>query len=509
MSLANPQRRSQPPAAVRTMYIGFPPDLVYFGGEETSSLIAPSVLMKIYRAHRRPSSPRGRAARRTPFPLKWVVVLLAALSGALPSALPAQVFVAGRPAQARAPLRVFFDCSGPISCQPDHLRTELPWVSWVTNREDADVHVISTRQDLGGGGINTNIEFQGLGAMSHLADELNFTTPGTDVMRVRIDGFTRALKLGLTRFALERGLGSELDLLFAGSAPAVADSSGVIGAVLPSTLAVDIADPWNYWTFRVGMTGNLSSTQTRSSHRVNLNLGADRITDGWKFTLASSGSVLREEIELSGGRRVKNDRDSWNVSTILVRSMSPHVSTGVDLAGGKEQQNNRQARVEANPAVEWNLYPYSQSSRRQLIVHYGAGFQHNNYEEETVFGVMRETVPFHRVGLQYSAVERWGQASLNADASQYLHESGLYSYGAQGSFSLRIARGLDLTSNANAQRIADQINIRASQLTDEEILLGREALPTSYSYAASTGFNYRWGSGVANIVNARFPQSVR
>src|SRR5688572_18250589 len=92
--------------------------------------------------------------------------------------LAAQVFVPGRAVQARAPLRVFYDCSGPITCQPDLLRTELPWVSWVTNREDADVHVITTREDLGGAGINVFIRLQGMGGMSHLSDELNFTSPG-------------------------------------------------------------------------------------------------------------------------------------------------------------------------------------------------------------------------------------------------------------------------------------------------------------------------------------------
>jgi hypothetical protein len=437
------------------------------------------------------------------------VLLAGLLPIAVPRPLPAQIFVSGRSVQARAPLRVFYDCSGPISCQPDHLRTEIPWISWVTNREDADVHVITTREDLGGAGINVNIELHGLGSMSHLNDELNYTTPGTDVLRVRIDEYTRALKLGLTRFALESGLGSELNLTFEPLGDLAVDSAGTTTGALTSTIAADIDDPWNYWTFRAGLTGNLSATQTRSSHRVNVNLGADRITAGWKFTLASTGSMLREEIELSGGRIVRNDRDTWNLATILVRSVSPHVSAGMDMSGGKEQLNNRQTRYEANPAVEWNFYPYDQASRRQLIVHYGAGFQHNNYQEETVFGVMQETVPFQRLGVQYSAVEQWGQASLNADAFQYLHEAGLYSYGAQGNLSFRIARGLDLTFNANAQRIANQINIRASELTDEEILLGRDALPTSYSYSGSMGFNYRWGSNFANIVNARFPQSVR
>ncbi|HXH63735.1 MAG TPA: hypothetical protein VNG95_06090, partial [Gemmatimonadales bacterium] len=40
-------------------------------------------------------------------------------------------------------LRVFFDCPGFGSgCDFDYLRTEITYVNWVRNREDAQVHVL-------------------------------------------------------------------------------------------------------------------------------------------------------------------------------------------------------------------------------------------------------------------------------------------------------------------------------------------------------------------------------
>jgi hypothetical protein len=131
-----------------------------------------------------------------------------------------------RPAEYRATPNVFFDCSGPITCQPDLHRTEIPWVNWVNNREDADVHILSTRQDLGGGSIRMTVRFQGLGDRAHLSDELAYTSPGTDLMRDRQDGFTRLLKLGLLRHAMEGGLGSGFDLAFSPDASSVTDGSG-------------------------------------------------------------------------------------------------------------------------------------------------------------------------------------------------------------------------------------------------------------------------------------------
>lgn len=431
----------------------------------------------------------------------WILLLLFATPDF--GLAQGSISASGRAVEYKARPRVFVDCSGPITCQPELHRTEIPWVDWVNNREDADVHVISTRQDLAGGTIRMTARFEGLGDRSHLSDVLAFTSPGTDLMRARQDGFIRVLKLGLMRFAVEGGLGSDFDLAYS--------PAQVVGSDL-ATGASEVSqgyDPWNYWTFRAGATGNFSEQATRSSHRLNLSFNADRVTEAWKFTLSTNGSLSRELITLSGGREVRNDRDNWSVGTMVARSLGQHVSAGFDATAGKLDTNNRKGQFSLNPAIEWNYFPYDQTGRRQLIAHYGAGYKHNTYEEETVFGVTRETIPFHRIGIQYAVVETWGTASVSASASQFLHQEDLYSYGLQGNLTFRIVRGLDLTVSANANRVADQIHIPASDLSDEDILLGRQSLPTSYSYQGSLGLSYRWGSIFSNIVNTRFPQNVR
>ena len=44
--------------------------------------------------------------------------------------------------------RVFFDCPGP-ECDNTYHRTEIPWVTWVRQQQDADIHVIMTSQTTG------------------------------------------------------------------------------------------------------------------------------------------------------------------------------------------------------------------------------------------------------------------------------------------------------------------------------------------------------------------------
>jgi hypothetical protein len=433
-------------------------------------------------------------------------LLALVLTLAAPTQAMAQLGSNGQAAAPQTGLRVFLDCQGPVPCNRNHFRTEIQWVNWMNDRSDADVHLIITSEGVGGGGRRYTLDFIGRNGMSELSDVLTYTSRGTDVQIETLDGLTHAMALGLLRFGVEAGLGADFALDF--TRELVFAESGGDAALAGPVEPVAIYDPWNYWTFRVGLSGNMSVQELRSSHRFNPSFGADRVTENWKFNFNTFANFNRESIQLSD-RTVQNNRDSWNVSTLLVRSVTSHLSTGATIGGSSSTQNNRKARVTLTPAVEWNYYPYTQANRRQMIVHYGAGMQYNNYEQETVFGVLDETVPLHSLGVQYRAVEGWGNAGLNIEASQYLHQSGLYSFGASGNVSFRVARGLELSLSASGERIADQIHIRASALSEEDILLGRQSLPTGYQYQGSIGFNYRWGSSFSNIVNVRFPPSVR
>src|SRR5687767_9074607 len=46
-------------------------------------------------------------------------------------------------------LKVFLDC--PAKCDEDFLRTEITVISYVRDRQDADVHILVTSQPTGGG----------------------------------------------------------------------------------------------------------------------------------------------------------------------------------------------------------------------------------------------------------------------------------------------------------------------------------------------------------------------
>jgi len=418
-----------------------------------------------------------------------------------PSPLEAQLQSQARSGATWNP-RVFLDCQSGRNCDFDHFRTEIGFVNWVRDRADADVHVIFTATGTGGGGLQYSMDFIGLRDMRGRDDALTYMSHGSDVQAEVLDGLTRTLKLGLLRYAVEAGQGRNFSLDYHGTGEDTRGSgNGENGNGFP--------DPWNYWSFRVGLSGNMDLRETRTDSRLNPNFSADRVTASWKVNTSVWANMRRDRRQLADGTEVSNDVNSWRVSALVVRSVSNHISVGMDAGGSNSVQNNQRGRVRLAPAVEYNYYPYAEATRRQFIAHYQVGVEHSDYYQETIFGVTQETVPVHQFAVQYRAREAWGNAGFGVQSAQYLHGSGLYSLGLSGEMSYRIARGLELNVSAGGSWVNDNIHTPAEEIPDEDILLGRQALPSSYRYQASVGFNYRFGSSMANVVNNRFPGFVR
>ena len=373
-------------------------------------------------------------------------------------------------------------------------------MNWVNDREASDVHVIATSEEVGGGGQRIILDFIGRARLADRSDQLTYTSSGTDVFAETRDGLTRTLSAGLLPYAIENGLASSFRIEYEGAERTQETQNGE----RPGAATQVVRDPWNYWTFRVDLSGDLDLRETSTDIQFDPGLSTERITEDWKFGFSADVNFERSQRDLTGGREVRDDRNEWELETILVRSISNHLSVGFMTDGGSSVNRNQDARIAMAPAVEYNYFPYSMSNRRQLTVRYSGGLQYSDYTEETIFNVETELNPRHEFSARYSGREAWGNASVGASYSQYLHDAGLYRAGLNGNLNLRITRGLDLGLSGNASWVQDEIYFPLSSISDEDILLGRLNLPSSYRYEARIGLGFRFGSTFTNIVNTRF-----
>jgi hypothetical protein len=159
--------------------------------------------------------------------------------------------------------------------------------------------------------------------------------------------------------------------------------------------------------------------------------------------------------------------------------------------------------VAALPAVEYNIYPYDESTRRQFTFTYSLGLRQFNYHELTIYGKTEETALSHAFAANWDMQEPWGNLDLQFDASQYIPDGYKYRLSIEGDAEVRLFKGFSLNVYGGTSRIRNQIYLPAEGATDEEVLLRLRQIATGYDYGFSVGFSYTFGSVFNNAVNAR------
>jgi hypothetical protein len=108
-----------------------------------------------------------------------------------------------------ARLRVHPDCN---NCFPDYLRDEIRWVDFVREPQDADVQILATTRQTGGGGLEVTLRFVGLGRFSGTEYELKALSIAGDTEDARRRAVLRAVTVGLLGFLAREGLPATLNL---------------------------------------------------------------------------------------------------------------------------------------------------------------------------------------------------------------------------------------------------------------------------------------------------------
>ena len=388
-------------------------------------------------------------------------------------------------------LRVFLECSG-RACEERQFRTEIGWVDWVRDRQDAQVHVIVTSQETGSGGDLYVLDFIGLDELAGRDDELTFTTLGTDVRDEEVAGLQSVLAVGLTRYSIVAGAG----------APIRIEARDAAGPTDRLVSASQVEDPWDFWVFEIDADVDLSGEASRRNRSFGSGIEVSRTTPVWKFEMEFDGNWRRTEIELSDSTIVDSRRD-WDVESLLVYALADHWSLGGRAEVSAATRTNQDLSVAAGPQIEYSVWPYEEAPRRSLAVRYATGLRYFDYEEITIFGETEETRPLHLLEVFLSQRQPWGRVFARAEASQYLHDLSKYRVSTGGFLSFRVVRGLNLNVNGGVSWIRDQLFL-SGDVPDEEILLERRRLASNFDWDLGVGLSFQFGSIYNNVVNNRF-----
>jgi hypothetical protein len=368
----------------------------------------------------------------------------------------------------------------------DFIRREIPYVNYVRDIGDASVYILSTRQRTGAGGTEFTYFLVGQKENAGMYDTLSFVSaPDATYEEIRQQE-VNTLKLGLIRYIARTPLAKYIQINF--SEP------------LAQTVSTD---KWDSWVFKAQLSGWFDGQQTYTSKNLYGRFTANRVTEEWKINLRASYSYGIEKF-LIDEETVTSNTNSKSLSALVVKSISDHWSYGGTVFFGSSIYNNLDRSISGMPGIEYDIFPYSQSTRKQLRILYSIGYNYFNYTDTTIYEKTEEGHAQHSINVAYAVVQKWGQIDLSSEYSNYLYDWSKNNVSAFVTLNLRLIKGLQVNFSGGASLLHDQLGLAKSGVTTEDILLKKKELATQFQYWGNFGFSYTFGSIYNNVVNPRF-----
>lgn len=390
-----------------------------------------------------------------------------------------------------APLRVYVDCQDWQACDFDFFRTEITFVNWVRDRQVADVHVLVTTQRTGAGGIEYTATFIGLRQFVGVTDTLKYVSVPAATQDERRRGLARLFRLGLVRYLART--------------PAAERITVNLGAANAAQAAQTTAsrDPWHYWVFRAALNGYLNGERTYKNYNMWNSVSANRVTEQWKTELSINNQYTQSDFKIDSVTTFTNIQRGYGASALQVRSLSQHWSAGARISVFSSTYDNTRRAVSVFPAVEYNVFPYSAATRRQLRMEYNFGVMDFAWNDTTIFDRLHERRPVQRVLASVASRESWGSIDLGASVTSYLDDRTEYRLNSFTQLSLRLFKGFSLQGFGSYSVIRDQFGLAKKNFTPEQILTRQFQRATTYRFWGNVGLSYTFGSIFNNVVNPR------
>jgi hypothetical protein len=368
----------------------------------------------------------------------------------------------------------------------DYIRTEIPFVNYVRDRKEADVHVLITTQSTGSGGTEYTMAFLGQGDYGNIGSTLIYASQKTDTQEEIRRGYVAVLKMGLMPYVAKTPIRDLVAVEFT-------------ERVRPT----DVVDPWKFWVFSLSVGGELDrETQTKSGS-LSFSASANKITPDLKVRMGLMTNFSKDEFTYDG-QTITSKSESLDFAGLFVKSLGEHWSAGVYIAASSSTYSNLRSKISPSPAVEYDLFPYAESTRRQLRFLYRVGFDLVRYREETIYDKTKDNLLSQSLSATLEIKEPWGSLSASLVGSHYFHDIKKNRFEFFTELSFRILKGLDFNIDARYERIRDQMALPKGDASLEEILLRRKELATDYNLGFNVSLSFTFGSIFSNVVNPRF-----
>jgi hypothetical protein len=384
-------------------------------------------------------------------------------------------------------VKVFIDCE---SCDINFIRQNIPYINYVRDTHEAQVYILVTDQDAGSGGNQYTFTFQGQAEFKGMNDTLVYTSNPDETSTITREKKTNLLKMGLMRYVARTPVFNEIEIKY------------------NSELEEEqVTDRWNNWVFELSTEPQFESEESNKVLELNNSINITRITPEMKLEVGFDFSYNRESfIEYEEDDTVKSSfvTSEKVIENLFVKSLGEHWSAGLKWVLGSSTRMNYDFATQILPSVEYDIFPYSESTHRQLRILYSAGLQFNNYSDSTIYNKMKETLYLQELRLAFRVQKKWGSINLSLGGFSFLNDFSRNRLELETSVKLRIFKGLSLEIGGGVAHINDQVNLKKGDITEAERLLQLREMATKYRLEGGIQITYTFGSIYNNVVNPRF-----
>ena len=388
-------------------------------------------------------------------------------------------------------LLVFLDCER-RTCDQNYLRREITFINYVRDRRDAQIHILVTNRNAGSG-QEYLFNFIGLQEFEGDDTEQVWVSSNTNTDDEKRAGIAQRIRVGVLHYLAKTPLIDQIEI------------REEIQGIEDRFLVVDPDDdPWDFWVFRLHTDGEISGEDRRSEQKINFSVSASRTTPEWKIRNNANYRYDERTFILNDGNETVGMNRFWWFQHQTVKSLGDHWGLSGKVAVGHMTYMNNKLAIVGAPGIEYNIFPYSESSRRIFTFTYEVGLGRYQYFEETLFGTTEELLYDHTLLVNADAVQPWGEVEVGVELAQYLSDLDQWQAEVEGRLEFRIFRGLSVNISGKWAAVRNQRFLPARGQTDEQILLRQAALATDSRYEMKAGITYQFGSIFNNVVNPRF-----
>jgi hypothetical protein len=381
-------------------------------------------------------------------------------------------------------VKLFLDCQ---SCDMNYTREQITFVNFVRDVKEAQVYILVTQQNAGSGGSQFTFSFQGLGIFQGMNDTLVYTSNPDETSAIVREKKTNMMQLGLMKYVARTPLASEIEIRH--------------NAELEQE---QVIDRWNNWVFSISTEPQYQSEESNKQLDLRNSFNITKVTPDIKVEIEMDQNYSQRRVIDDEGGDTTYVTNEFEGDNLFVKSLGDHWSAGVKWKIGSSTRENYDFRTDFLPSIEYDIFPYSEATHRQLRLLYSAGIQYNNYIDSTIYNQVKESLFKQELNIAFQIQEKWGSINLALLGSNYFNDFSKNRLELATSLNLRIFKGLSLQVSGSVAYINDQINLKKGGISEADRLLELRELSTQYRIQGGIGLTYTFGSIYNNVVNPRF-----